>query len=191
MRWDILNALKPQRYLEIGCDLDECFNKVQAKVKVGVDPVRGGTFRGTSDAYFAQSKDTFDVIFIDGLHRWMQVLEDVRNSLLHLAPGGVILIHDALPTDEACQLPHLKAPGGAWCGDVWRAILWLHGCTDLAVATLDEDWGIAAVLPKPPPHYYHLEPGTAFPTYAEFAQNRKEWLNILPKEAFLAFCGRS
>jgi hypothetical protein len=40
-------------YLEIGCAGNDLFDAVMAPRKIGVDPVRGGTHRQTSDAFFA------------------------------------------------------------------------------------------------------------------------------------------
>ena len=41
-----------EKYLEIGCDRDENFSKIDIKKKVGVDPSSGGTIRCTSDEFF-------------------------------------------------------------------------------------------------------------------------------------------
>lgn len=64
-----------KRYLEIGCQSDKTFGNVNHmfEVTVGVDPASGGTHRMTSDDFFAQNTQTFDVIFIDGLHEAHQV----------------------------------------------------------------------------------------------------------------------
>jgi predicted O-methyltransferase YrrM len=51
----------------------------------------------TSDAFFERSMVKFDVIFIDGLHEEHQVDRDIVNSLQHLNPGGIIVLHDCLP----------------------------------------------------------------------------------------------
>ena len=70
-----------RRYLEIGCAGDECFSRVRAAYKVGVDPVVGGTLRMASDEYFAMAVETFDLVFIDGDHRHPQVFRDVCHAL--------------------------------------------------------------------------------------------------------------
>jgi tetratricopeptide (TPR) repeat protein len=73
-----------EKYLEIGCHENETFDQIEIPYKVGIDPVKGGTIRLTSDEFFRLSDDTFDVIFIDGLHYCEQVYKDVRNALLRL-----------------------------------------------------------------------------------------------------------
>jgi hypothetical protein len=45
-----------KRYLEIRCDLNQVFNKINCKNKVGVDPSRGGTIRDTSNNFFKINK---------------------------------------------------------------------------------------------------------------------------------------
>jgi hypothetical protein len=81
-----------ESYLEIGCKDNSTFNRVNAIKKVGVDPNRGGTLRMTSDQYFKDHNDTFDLVFVDGLHEHEQAVRDVENSLLRLNPGGTIVI---------------------------------------------------------------------------------------------------
>ena len=70
-----------QSYLEIGCDDDEIFNSINVKDKIGVDPFRGGNFRGTSDDFFFQNQNNFDCIFIVGLHVFKQVKKNILNSI--------------------------------------------------------------------------------------------------------------
>ena len=64
---EIINLKKFNNYLEIGCDQDENFSQINIKNKIGVDPKSGGTHRMTSDTFFKNNKDKFDVIFLDGL----------------------------------------------------------------------------------------------------------------------------
>jgi len=45
----------------------------------------------------------YDVIFIDGLHYYKQVLKDIKNSLKILNKDGFILVHDCLPRTLAHQ----------------------------------------------------------------------------------------
>ena len=76
----IADKIKANRYLEIGCDLNQVFNKINCENKVGVDPSRGGTIKDTSDNFFKTNKEKFDLIFIDGLHTYDQILKDFKNS---------------------------------------------------------------------------------------------------------------
>ena len=78
------------------------------------------------------------------------------NSLKYLSPGGVILLHDCLPSSEAEAVPALsyeeawKINGptwnGYWVGDVWKAILLLRSQhPDLQACVLHCDQGIGLV----------------------------------------------
>ena len=55
----------------------------------------------TSDAFFSQNNQIFDLIFIDGLHYSHQVLRDINNALRWLSPTGTIVLHDCNPSTEA------------------------------------------------------------------------------------------
>jgi len=74
----IINRFGYIRYLEIRVrNPKNNFNKINCRYKVGVDPVGEPTFKGTSDVFFKQNKDIFDIIFIDGLHLEEQADKDI------------------------------------------------------------------------------------------------------------------
>ena len=60
---NIINKQKYQNYLEIGCDNDENFSKVIIDNKIGVDPLKGGTLRMTSDDFFKENKKYLILFF--------------------------------------------------------------------------------------------------------------------------------
>ena len=113
-RTNIINHLahkiSAKKYLEIGVRKhSENFDKINIEYKVGVDPCfeafdREPTFKLTSDDFFAKNKETFDIIFIDGLHEAKQVELDILNSLQILSEGGFIVCHDMNPTTYERQL---------------------------------------------------------------------------------------
>lgn len=108
-------------YLEIGCDRDQIFSLIDIENKIGVDPLRGGNRRMTSDDFFAENNQTFDVIFIDGLHHYDQVSKDVNNAIKVLNAGGIIIIHDMLPENPIqASVPFTDKAKSKWLGDVWR-----------------------------------------------------------------------
>jgi hypothetical protein len=106
-RWDLIQHLIDKydykNYLEIGCDKDQSFSKISVDTKIGVDPISGGNVRKTSDDFFQDNKQNFDIIFIDGLHHYNQVKKDINNSLKFLNKNGFILVHDCLPRTKAHQ----------------------------------------------------------------------------------------
>jgi hypothetical protein len=129
------------RYLEIGVEYGTTFDNIDTENKVGVDPdpkVDGeNIIKKTSDEFFETNDDTFDVIFIDGMHQSEYVLRDFNNSIRCLNDDGIIFIDDILPI---CEEEQLKIPTNPkyengimkysqpWTGDVWKFIYHLLTC---------------------------------------------------------------
>ena len=151
LRSDFLNYLIDARqyrsYLEIGCDQNVTFDAIRATLKVGVDPIQGGTVTLTSDAFFLNNTRQFDLVFIDGLHLKEQVLRDVDNALRCLSSNGTIVLHDCLPTMEQHQERTRQL--AEWTGDVWKAAVEIRGRQDLDMATLNIDWGLGVIVRRP------------------------------------------
>lgn len=141
-----INYTQAKKYLEIGCDKNKIFNKVNCDFKVGVDPSRGGTHRMYSDEFFDQNNETFDVIFIDGLHYYDQVSRDFQNSLNFLNENGIIILHDMLPrAPEEAVIPIPQILPKTWVGDVWRLAFDLSNREDIVfkLILIDNGCGIA------------------------------------------------
>lgn len=137
-------ARKPgARYLEIGCDDNQLFSAVPLADKIGVDPVKGGTHRMTSDAFFATDMSCFDLIFIDGLHTHDQVRRDVINAIKALAPGGWIALHDLVP--RTWDEEHVPRVAGHWTGDVWKVALELARTPGITFRIVMIDHGVGLV----------------------------------------------
>tara|TARA_Y100001958_G_C21036682_1_gene407736 strand:+ start:57 stop:779 length:723 start_codon:yes stop_codon:yes gene_type:complete len=144
---DIINNKNYKKYLEIGCFNDDLFNHIKCELKVGVDPISGGTVRLKSDEFFKINKESFDCIFIDGLHIYHQVKRDIENSLKFLNDNGIILIHDCLPNNFYEQaVPRCQ---WTWNGDVWKAIVECRNNKNLDVYTCYADYGIGVVFNRP------------------------------------------
>ena len=130
-RWDIINnfitARNYRSFLEIGTDKGDTFDKINAPVKVSVDPnpESPATYIATSDEYFqANTDDKFDIIFIDGLHEHNQVWRDITNSLNHLNKNGVIIMHDCNPQSEReGAYSNVPITAYSWQGTVWKAFV--------------------------------------------------------------------
>ena len=148
LRHEIINKIIEKKnfktYLEIGCYKDDNFKRINIDYKVGVDPVSGGTIRLKSDDFFRKNKENFDIIFVDGLHHYHQVKKDIENSVKILNKGGVVLVHDCLPSrirDQMVPRSHEN-----WNGDVWKSIVELRTKKNLDVYTCMADEGIGIVL---------------------------------------------
>jgi hypothetical protein len=175
----LIKKINAKSYLEIGVREPEGnYNFIICENKTAVDPVplSPGIIALTSDNFFAQNKDTFDIIFIDGLHEADQVERDIINSLAVLNPGGYILCHDMNPTDELMQRVPAETTG-AWTGDCWKAWVKLRSeRKDLAMFVLDTDYGVG-IIQKGKQKLILLN-GLEL-TYSNLVANRKEWLNLI------------
>ena len=187
-RWDLIQHIIDKynytTYLEIGCDKDQSFFKIKIDKKIGIDPVSGGTIRDTSDNFFKTNKDKFDIIFIDGLHHYEQVIKDINNSLKILNNNGHILVHDCLPRSIAHQaIPRYR---GSWNGDVWKSIVELRTKKDLEVFTCEIDFGVGIIRKK-----NNLKPIIIKTNdfkklkFKDYYNNNKEFMNIISFEEAL------
>lgn len=148
---NIAEIIDAKSYLEIGCAQDECFNRIKVVDKIGVDPICGGTHRMTSDDFFIHNNKTFDLIFIDGLHMYDQVMRDIKNSLASLNDAGIIAMHDTLPVHESSQIVPLSAAQkhpdfkGGWLGDVWKAVVDIRQSRSIDVCTIPIPCGLTLI----------------------------------------------
>jgi hypothetical protein len=144
-RYDVLNHIITEHshsaYLEIGVESGITFKNVILDNKLGVDP--DPSYKGdeiilkTSDDFFKENNQMFDIIFIDGMHQLEYVYNDFFNSINYLSKNGSIVIDDVLPMNEREQykvpIKHYYNNGilkyrEPWTGDIWKFIyfLFLH-----------------------------------------------------------------
>ena len=188
LRHEILNKIISKKhyknYLEIGCFKNENFDQIIIDKKIGVDPVSGGTLRMTSDEFFIKNNDTFDIIFIDGLHVYKQVIKDINNSLNILNKDGIILVHDCLPSKLWYQLPTRMS--ATWNGDVWKAIVECRHKNNIDTYTCFADHGVGVIkkdINKNPINnkisdFENLK-------YKDYYHNYKEYMNVITYEELL------
>jgi Methyltransferase domain len=141
--------LNAKRYLEIGVSTGTTFQDVAIAERTGADPAFAFDIHSltnettrllpqTSDSFFATEpmSSLFDIVFIDGLHTFEQVVRDFSNAILHTHSRSVIVIDDTLPDDVYSAHPDLDAIGryrrsigsgaAAWHGDVFKIIFYVH-----------------------------------------------------------------
>lgn len=186
-RTDMLNGLiskfKYDSYLEIGQGYREAnFDLVSSRVKLGVDPDRAlnAAFQMTSDEFFARNHDTFDLVFVDGLHEADQAERDILSALKVLNDGGTIVVHDCNPQSEETQIVPRRAD--YWTGDVWKAWVRLRASrADLEMFVVDTESGVGVIrrgtqqtiqLPQP------LD-------YKALEKDRGRLLNLVGTDVFL------
>ena len=51
-------------------------------------------YKSTADNFFINNKKSFDIIYIDGLHKYYQVKKDLNNALKYLKKDGIIICDD-------------------------------------------------------------------------------------------------
>ena len=134
------------KFLEIGCETNICFDSINVKSKVGVDPKMGGTIKDTSDNFFTNNKLFFDVIFIDGLHTFEQCRKDIANALKFLNYNGYIFIHDLVPRSWLEEnVPRLQS---VWTGDIWKISLELSKTDGIDFSVILADHGVGMIRKK-------------------------------------------
>ena len=165
-------------YLEIGTFKDELFNSVECNKKIGVDPAFGGNMRMTSDEFFKNNKEKFDLIFIDGLHHYNQVKKDVINSLEVIKDGGIILMHDCLPKDYYYQaVPRCQYD---WNGDTWKAFLEFRSKEFIDGYCFYADQGIGVFLKRKNRNILNVDiKDFGKFKFNDFADNFEKYLNLL------------
>jgi hypothetical protein len=179
----LINKIGAKKYLEIGMGPGDNFSQIICDYKVCVDPTPTVpvTYTLTSDDFFAQNKETFDVIFIDGLHWSEQVYRDIINSLNCLSENGYIICHDMSPHSEFIQrYPQPKAES-EWTGDCWKAWVKLKSeRNDLHMQVVDTDYGCGVITKG----QQKLITITEDLTWEILDKNRIELLNLVSVEEF-------
>jgi len=183
-RWDLIQYLisknKYSDYLEIGCDQDQLFSKIKIENKIGVDPYSGGNVRKTSDDFFKDNKEKFDIVFIDGLHTYNQVKKDILNSLDCLKEGGIVLVHDCMPDSLSKQaVPRYRM---IWNGDVWKAIVDLRQREDLEIFTCEMDQGIGVIKKEINSSILKIEKPVINLKFKDYFDNYKNFLRVISVE---------
>ena len=178
---EIIDQKNYKSYLEIGCDNDENFSKIKIKSKVGIDPLKGGTIRMTSDEFFIKNDQSFDIIFLDGLHTYDQTIKDIDNGLRFLNTNGVILIHDCLPKKIWNQIvPRLY---GHWNGDVWKAIVHSRTYDHADTYTCIADHGLGVIFKRENRNKLDIKQ-TNFKKlkFADYYKNHHQYMNVIKYE---------
>ena len=183
-RYEIINKLIKKygykTYLEIGTQHGNCFTQIDIPYKVCVDPEKvfaDLTHEMTSDEFFKNNTEKFDMIFIDGLHLEHQVTQDIINASKVLNEGGAIMLHDCLPHSEEFTLVHNS-------GTVYRSVIALRCQVDnVEIYTIDTDCG-CTVIRKGKQTLWTDASEQQAKLYAYYAAHKKELMNIISVEEF-------
>jgi hypothetical protein len=182
---EIINALIKKfgykSFLEIGTQNGVNFEKIECAHKVGVDPDHNSKtiHYMTSDEFFDINTESFDICFLDGDHNSISAHRDIVNAYCCLNPGGTIVVHDLLPTDELMQ--RVPRESKIWTGDVWKSWIKCRRLNDdLEMMVVDCDWGVGLIREGQQETLKINQPLT----YDDFERNKQEWMNIITVEQF-------
>lgn len=180
---DLIKKYKYQSYLEVGVHNGATWNKISlsAEQKFSIDPKPVNfkpSFLGTSDDFFAQNKQTFDIFFVDGLHSENQADKDIANCLSCMNDGGTIVVHDCNPEKEG-YAGDTPLPTGVWNGNVWKSIVKLR-CTNpnLSIEVVETDFG-CGIIRRGTQTLYTADTLESWLTWEYFDKHRKELLNLI------------
>jgi hypothetical protein len=171
-------------YLEIGVADGENFRSIQIEHKDGVDPGGGAAnYQMSSDEFFSENSNTYDIIFIDGLHLSDQVLRDIRNSLNCVSQNGLIVMHDCLPQTYMQQVSYIVP--GSWNGDVWKAAAHVRmEIENVHFCVVDMDWGCGILTPNSSQTLFPYTPKEQL-DWNFYQLNRNTLLNVLSLEQWI------
>lgn len=142
LRW-LHQELRPESYFEIGVFRGQSLMlAMPPTIAVGIDPcpeadlpwnTKTHLLAMSSAEFFARhtlaeffGADRFSFAFVDGLHHFEQVLDDIFHLEAYARPDSVIAVHDTIPLDEKtsardrCTKFHT--------GDVWKVVPFLKSC---------------------------------------------------------------
>ena len=168
-------------YLEIGVFDNKSFSAVPLPMsqKIGVDPLRGGTHRMTSDEFFKKNEMYFDVVFIDGLHSYEQCTKDCINSMKFLNEDGIIIFHDMLPRSQ-------QEEGQNKSGDVWKNAYEITKINNSKFVIINIDQGVGILKVNKNSNYVQL-PELNDKLFNDYINTYKHKLPIVNSEEGLDF----
>lgn len=128
--------VQPRGYLEIGTDKGHVLEQARC-ASVAIDP----QFRldsamigdkpalhllqlSSDEAFQSGAVDTLgiqvDIAFLDRMHDVESLLRDIANTERHMAPGGLIFVHDTCPPSRLAAGRARSEHG--WIGDIWKIL---------------------------------------------------------------------
>lgn len=128
---DMIKFNKYKSYLELGIDNGKNIDYISKNTLIeciGVDVkpshITGNFvfYKGTTDDFFINNTNTFDIIFIDACHEIESVKKDFINSLKFLNKKGMLLLHDIDPI----SIDFIDEGGINYSANAYKIINWAY-----------------------------------------------------------------
>ena len=180
---DLISDLNYKSYLELGVSVGESWKLISCENKIGVDNNINvanefdGVIHATTDDYFLNNKDKFDLIYIDALHEKNQVYKDFKNSFNVLNDSGVIIFHDVNPFD--ISQTHFNNSG-----DVFE--LWIELAKTYKVYIIKNEYdgdSVGIFIKSENSKFIDIEIKDY--TYQFFSENREDFISYLNYEEII------
>ena len=180
---DLISDLNYKSYLELGVSVGESWKLISCENKIGVDNNINvanefdGVIHATTDDYFLNNKDKFDLIYIDALHEKNQVYKDFKNSFNVLNDSGVIIFHDVNPFD--ISQTHFNNSG-----DVFE--LWIELAKTYKVYIIKNEYdgdSVGIFIKSKNSKFIDIEVKDY--TYQFFSENREDFISYLNYEEII------
>ena len=180
---DLISDLNYKSYLELGVSVGESWKLISCENKIGVDNNINvanefdGVIHSTTDDYFLNNKDKFDLIYIDALHEKNQVYKDFKNSFNVLNDSGVIIFHDVNPFD--ISQTHFNSSG-----DVFE--LWIELAKTYKVYIIKNEYdgdSVGIFIKSKNSKFIDIELKDY--TYQFFSENREDFISYLNYEEII------
>lgn len=167
-------------YLEIGVFDGANFNKIRCEKKESVDPNFPATYNVTSDRFFTDCWNEYDIVFIDGLHTADQAYKDISNSIRYLRPNFIV-VHDCNPATKYHTRPESEYKRGEeWNGTTYQGFIkFKEEHPELTCFTIDADYGCGIITDRP-----ILKNAICDKYWDYFEQNRTSLLQLIDVDMF-------
>jgi hypothetical protein len=122
----------------------------------------------------------FDLILYDPVHVRPEVDLAIRALPALLNPGGILVVHDCNPENEA--LTSVRRRPGSWVGETYKAFALLRHHNPGLALTVAEDYGVGLIWNKGLVLDYPIE---AELSYQQFAAQRSSYAGLISYYQFL------
>jgi hypothetical protein len=148
---ELCTATTGHCYAQIDRSIFETTRRLMYRCLFSFDDGQPIDFRGVGadiDEAMAACADTgvhVDICLVDGFHSYDETMRDLRTAFALLADGGMLVVHDCLPTTR--KMASSTYFNGNWCGLAYKAFLdFVLAEPGLDYCTIDCDYGCGIIV---------------------------------------------